>query len=369
MKINAKFYKAIIKILTAVIVLVVLAVAVFLVMQIAGKSRLYGSSDSARPDLSNSSLAEVVEQESTEEGLTEGNQEEFYEWQEGDVRYEGTIYRYNEDILTFLFMGVDKESEVKAVKDGITGGQADSLFLLVLNPETKTASVIGIPRDTMTEVDVYDEKGSYQGSDTRQICLQHGYGDGMELSCERTVTTVSELFYNLPIHGYCAVNVGAIKLLNDAVGGVEVTALEDVANSDIKAGDVLHLMGDEACEYIRNRDITVHYTAEGRLERQKQYLLAYAEKVREMMKTDITLPLTLYNTLHKYMVTDITADEISYLATQVADYHFSGEDITSLTGEVSIEHRFEEFYPDERALYELILDTFYDEVNGNGMKP
>lgn len=363
MKINAKFYKVLIKLLAAIVIVVVLAVAAFLILQISGKKRLYGNSDSTRPDLSSSSLTEAVEQESTEGSITDMTEESVYEWQEGDVRYEGTIYRYNEDILTFLFMGVDKENEVKAVKEGIDGGQADALFLLVLNPDTGTASVIGIPRDTMTEVDVYGEDGAYMGSDTRQICLQHGYGDGAELSCERTVTTVSELFYNLPIHGYCAINVGAIKLLNDAIGGVEVTALEDVANSDIKKGDVIHLMGNDACEYIRNRDITAHYTAESRLERQKQYLLAYADKTKELMKSDITLPVTLYNTLSKYMVTDITVDEVSYLATQVADYHFSQENIQSLAGEVSIEHRFEEFFLDEKALYELILDTFYEEVN------
>lgn len=363
MKINAKFYKVLIKLLTAIVIVVVLGVAAFLILQISGKNRLYGNTDSSRPDLSSSTLAEVVEQVSTEGSSTETTEDDFYEWQEGDVRYEGTIYRYNEDILTFLFMGVDKQKEVQAVKEGIDGGQADALFLLVLNPDAKTASVIGIPRDTMTEVDVYGEDGSYMGSDIRQICLQHSYGDGVELSCERTVTTVSELFYNLPIHGYCAINMGAIKLLNDAIGGVEVTALEDVVNSDIKAGDVIHLMGDEAYDYIHNRDIKSHYTAQGRMERQKQYLVAYADKAKEVMKSDITLPVTLYNTLSKYMVTDVTVDEISYLATQVAGYRFSGEDIRSLEGTVSIEHKFEEFYLDERALYELILDTFYEEVN------
>lgn len=363
MKINAKVYRILIKLMTAIVIIVVLAVAAFLVLQIIGKSRLYGKSDSSRPNLSNSSLAEVVEKDSLEGSSAVSAEENAYEWQEGDVRYDNAIYRYNENILTFLFMGVDKKTEVQAVKEGIEGGQADALFLLVLNPDAKTASVIGIPRDTMTEVDVYNEDGNYMGSDIRQICLQHGYGDGAELSCERTVTTVSELFYNLPIHGYCAINMGAIKLLNDAIGGVEVTALEDVPNSDIEAGDVIHLMGDDAYDYIHNRDITAHYTAEGRLERQKQYLLSYADKAVEMMKSDITIPVSLYNTLSKYMVTNVTVDEISYLATQASGYRFSQENIRSLEGEVSIDNEFEEFYPDEKALYELILDTFYEKVD------
>ena len=62
---------------------------------------------------------------------------------------------------------------------------------------------------------------------SRSLC-KHGYGDGMELSCERSVAAVSRLFYNLPISGYAAINMGAIPALNDAVGGVQVTVLDDV---------------------------------------------------------------------------------------------------------------------------------------------
>uniref|UniRef100_UPI0040571497 LCP family protein n=1 Tax=Acetatifactor sp. TaxID=1872090 RepID=UPI0040571497 len=377
MKINAKVYRIMIKMLIVVVLVVVVAVVGFLILQILGRNRLYDHSGTVRPDLSISELTETIESDSEEVAQSVQKEEDSYVWQEGDVRYNGIIYRYNEEILTFLFMGIDKMTEVKPVKGGIDGGQADAIFLLVLNPDTKEASVIGIPRDTMTAVEVYSEEGKYRGTDIRQLCLQHGYGDGAELSCERSVTAVSKLFYNLPIHGYCAINMGAIPLINDAVGGVELIALENVyleekKNSisfDVKEGEELHLEGTDAYAYLRGRDMQEAYSAAGRLERQKQYLTAYADKALQEMKSDITLPVTLYKTLSKYMVTDVTVDEVSYLATQVADYHFSDDNMYSLKGEIDSDGRYEEFYVDETALYELILNVFYEEVNEFGIGP
>ncbi len=373
MKINARVYRIIVKIMLAVVILVIAGVAVFVGLQISGKNRLYKRSGSNRPNLSISELSEDINQDSVNVRARGENADEetaagdnpAYIWQEGDIRYQGAVYRYNEDILTFLFLGIDKKDVVKPVKNGIDGGQSDAVFLLVLNPHTKEISIIGVPRDTMTEIAVYNEEGDYRGVSTAQIALQHGYGDGAEISCERTVEAVSKLFYQLPIHGYCAINMGAISLLNDAVGGIEVVALEDVINSDIREGDTVLLKGEQAYQYLHNRD----YRGAGsvgsagrRLERQKQYLTAYAAKATEMMKTDITLPVTLYTTLSKYMVTDVTVDEVSYLATQITDYRFDGRNMYSLQGETVKGDRFEEFYADEKALYELILKVFYEEI-------
>lgn len=328
--------------------LVFLAAMVFLVMMLSGKSRLEVQTQGAVPILAQSDLSEVIIVDDS--------------WQEGDVRYQGVHYRYNKDILTFLFLGIDKMEEVERIESGIDGGQSDAIFLLVLDPHSKKISVIGVNRDTMTDVDVYSPNGNYMATLTLQLCLQHGYGDGAELSCERTVSAVSKLFYNLPISGYCAINMGAIPQLNDAIGGVTLTALEDVIKSDIKKGDEVLLRGMDAYYYLHNRDTTVDESARMRLERQKQYITVYSRTVMSSLRTHLTLPIELYRILEKYMVTDVSLDEVSYLATQVADYSFDSEHIYTLEGETNLDSTFEEFYPDEKALYELILNIFYEEV-------
>lgn len=340
-------------VLGTVIVVFVAAIS-FLLLQISGKNSLYSRADSE-------------EMLSTLAGLAVelgGSVEEEDNWQEGDFRFEGIHYRYNDDILTFLFLGIDKMTEVKPVKSGIDGGQSDAIFLLVLNPDNKQMTVIGIPRDTMTDVEAYNEDGDYWGPIKAQLALQHGYGDGAKLSCERTRDTVSKLLYGLPIHGYCAINMGAIPLLNDAVGGIDVEALETMNFSSfrVEKGQALHLEGMDAYHYLHDRDINTHYTAGGRLQRQKQYLVAYAAKAMGVLKENPTFAISLYGTLSKYMVTDISVDEVGYLATQVIGYSFDGDDMHVLEGETVIGEKYEEFYLNDDALYRLMLDVFYEKI-------
>ena len=135
------------------------------------------------------------------------------------------MYKRQLDIIQSesIVYAIDMEGQTGFYK--ITTGNK----LETWNPVSYThLSIIAVNRNAMALVDVYDEDGVYMGQYTKQITLQHGYGDGMELSCERSVAAVSRLFYNLPISGYAAINMGAIPALNDAVGGVQVTVLDDV---------------------------------------------------------------------------------------------------------------------------------------------
>ena len=352
---GGRFRRGLVTILLTVVVLISLGAAAFLVLQIVGKSRLYGSASSEELVVRLSDVAVTFG------AVTEGSEEE-EDWQAGDVRYEGIHYRYNQDILTFLFLGIDRMGKVEPVKNGMDGGQSDAIFLLALNPHKKEATVIGIPRDTMTDVDIYTATGTLMGTARTQLCLQHGYGDGAAVSCERSMKAVSGLFYGLPIHGYCAINMGAIPLLNDAIGGVRLQSLETLDFKDFHAeeGEELYLQGMDAYYYLHNRDISSFNSAGRRLQRQKQYLTEYAAAAMSAMAEDITLPVTLYGTLSKYMVTDISVDEVGYLATQAAGYRLG--EIHTLEGETVMGEQFEEFYPDEEALYRLILEVFYEEV-------
>ena len=295
----------------------------------------------------------------------------------GSIRYNGKTYAYKSDVLTFLCMGIDKTGEVKASKDLYRGGQADALFLAVLDPGDKKINIIGINRDTMTEIKTFDPNGLYAGKEVAQIALAHAYGEGLEESCENTVEAVSNLFYGLPIHGYCALNMSVISTINDAVGGVEVTIPESLAGVGMKingkgygyhwsAGDRIHLQGEEAYVYIKYRDTRVAQSADERLIRQKTYLQGFVNQAKAAVKQDMTLPLKLYTQVLPYMVTDISADEAVYLAGQALSYSFDENDIYTMEGHVEMGEVFEEFYQDDTALYELILKIFYDEVTPPG---
>ena len=335
----------------------VLLIAVWLVLDYQGRAQL-----SAKQEATPTGMNAVFAAEAAPEEIL----------QPGQLRYQGKTYTYKKDILTFLIMGIDRQGESTASSDLYAGGQADALFLAVLDADERKLSLIGVNRDTMTEINTYDINGLYAGEQTEQLALAHAYGDGMEKSCENTVAAVSELFYGLPIHGYFAINMEALAKLNDAVGGVEVTIPASAAGADMeidgaryktgwKEGERVHLMGNDAYTFIRYRDTTQAQSAEARLERQKTYLQAFMGQTIAMVKKDVTLPLTLYQTAEPYMVTDITMQEAVHLAGEAASYEFGAEDIYSLQGEVKMGEVFEEFYPDETVLYELILQIFYEE--------
>lgn len=322
----------------------------FEAMRYFGKSNLDSKSATANP---------MMGQDMTDTPTTGST------WQADWIRYNGQVYDYNEDITTFLIMGIDKSDEVvQKVGEDEGGGQADALFLLVLNPHDESIKVIAINRNSMTDVDVYDEYGRYQTTVISQISLQHGFGDGMEESCLYEVKAVSNMFYQLPIHGYAAVNMSAIPTLNDQVGGVDVEVLEDLTKFDksLVKGKIVHLEGMTAYHYVKSRDVSIFASNDLRLERQKQYLAGFMDAVKTMTQGNSNSAVELFSSISSMMVTNITADEISYLAPYAANYKFDINDVRTIKGETTKNGKFEEFYVDEDDLYKTIIDIFYEKV-------
>ncbi len=342
--------KAIGRSIVTLLIIVVLAVLAFAGLRAIGKKELYHNSKSSSPILSAMPVSNVVE---------------------GAIVYNGENYIYNEDILTFLVMGIDsleKLPKLEEVTDFSVGGQADTLFLVVINPHLEDIKVIAINRNAMTEIDVYDSDNNYMRTDYLQVCLQHGYGSGLEDSCERQVDTVSRLFFDLPIHGYISMNMAAVSILNDTAGGITLEVLENVPwGTDVIAsglGNIVTLEGMDAYYYLQYRDVEVFDSASMRLARQKEYLNAFAQKIIAETKRDLRFPVTLLEAVEDYMVTDINTSMVLYLASTYMGYSFNAEGIYVLDGETAVGGGgFEEFYVDDEALYDLIINIFYEKVS------
>ena len=314
------------------------------VLNALGKNSLYSAGKDA-PVLSmpgESAVAAASENEAAGQAATEQEN-----WQEDWVRYNGKVYQYNNRILTFLFMGIDDMNKVSRKAGGQNGGQADGLFLLVINPDTKKISVVAINRNTMTEMDQYDADGNFEYSGKGQICLAHGFGDGMQLSCERQEKVVSNLFYNLPMNGYVSINMGAVPTINY---GTDET-----------------IYGKDALQYVRYRGYDFD-AASYRLEKQKVYLKALGAKMLAQVKSNPASAVNLFQAVSPYMVTDISLSEITYLADNLGGYSLDNK-IYSLKGETTVgDQGFEEFHYDEGALYDLMMQVFYEEVKGQGQE-
>jgi len=278
--------------------------------------------------------------------------------------YNGKEYVYKENLINILCMGIDKEEQMALRNDvGNSVGQADAIFLVSIDLEEKVIRVIAIPRDTMVLLQIYNEKGAYIGSETGQLCVQYAYGDGMERSANLMVKQVSYLLQELPIHAYVAINVHSLWMLNEAVGGVDMYMEEDYTalNPAFEKGTVVHLSGKLLENYIRERDTSIAGSAYTRMHRLKQYMLEYFKKAKAALAEDPTLPLQIFGILEKDMETDITADEIAFLVTNIMQCSLTENGLYTLPGEQIQGEEYEEFYVEESAAEELIINLFYEE--------
>ncbi|GHU44458.1 hypothetical protein FACS1894111_11760 [Clostridia bacterium] len=284
--------------------------------------------------------------------------------QEGQVRYHGDVYTYNKDILTFLVLGIDKDEPVALAKDGISGGQSDGIFLVSLNPHTKTIKLLALNRNTMALVDTYDKDGNFLKTRPMQITVQHGFGDGMDISCRRSTMAVSRLLYQLPIAAYFSVNRGAISAVNDAVGGVTVEVLNDIYYPEngmvFQKGEMRHLRGREAFFYTATRNIHNFGSADLRLQRQRQYLSAFVSRFKQKAKINPFLPIRLYDRISDYSVTDLGKSELVSLFSTALGYTLDPKIYTPEGETVKGVHDLEEFHVDQEALCRLMLELFYE---------
>ena len=282
------------------------------------------------------------------------------------ITYKGEKYRYNDNVSTILFMGTDRTTEQQANSETAIGinGQADTIILCVIDNTNKKISFINVNRDTMTPVSEYTPDGDYAGDKEMQICLAYSYGADNKQSSERMVDAVSKFLYGMPINAYCRLSYDGIPILNDAVGGVSVKIPEDMTAviPEWTEGAHVTLKGEDAIRYVRWRDRTTVHTNELRMSRQKQYLKAFMRQTVNQVKADFTLPLSLYSIATGYMTTDITPSQVTYLSSKVLEYGINEDAIFSIPGQSVDGEEHVEFYTDDKGLYEIILNTFYNKV-------
>ena len=349
-------------------VLTVIAVILINVWRSTGRTGLRQHAQGNSVDAVQNMQSAAEEKDAAADSDISQEAEITYELQEGQIRYNGKTYQYKENLMNILCLGIDSRDGIAKEKTPGKAGQADCVILAVLDDEAKTIQLINISRDSMVPVHVYATDGSFVEDRTEQLALQYAYGNGRDWSCQLMEQAVSELFYGLPIHGYCALSMNSIADLNDAVGGVTVTVPEELAVMQPKlftAGETVTLKGELAYHFVHDRAYKSADAASNnkRIARQKAYAVAFVNQLKQGMKEDMTLPVKLYQTAEKQMVTSISLDQAVYLCTEYMNCSFDTENIYTIDGEVTMGEKYAEFNVDDDALYQLILDVFYEEVN------
>lgn len=274
-------------------------------------------------------------------------------------QYNGEDYVLKEYVETFLLLGLDKFEDAETGDSYNNDKQADFLMLFVFDNEQKTCSAIQVNRDTMANVNVLGVDGSRIDTVTKQIALSHTYGNGRDMSCRNTADAVSDLLEDIRVDHYVSMTMDGVAILNDAVGGVEVTVLDDFTGIDasLVKGKTVTLNGAQALRYVRTRRGLEDSTNITRMKRQQQYMNALYNRFMDSMAQDEEFIVDTSLEIADYVVSDRSPTQLQELAKKFREYEFTG--IRTLEGEVKKGEKFMEFYPDENEIRKLVAELFY----------
>lgn len=161
--------------------------------------------------------------------------------------------------INILVMGSDGRTSATDCKLGggcsktgvQTGSNADVEMVLHISADRSNATVMSIPRDTMTQVPACKDSESGQSTNGYygQINSALQYGP----ACQ--VATVHQLT-GIPIDHFVKLDFSGVVKMSDAVGGVSVCVSDDVYDtySHLKLSKGTHtLKGVAALEFVRSR--------------------------------------------------------------------------------------------------------------------
>ena len=280
---------------------------------------------------------------------------------DSELEYKGEKYSLKENIDTLLVLGLDKFEGDSSSDSYNNDKQADFLMLVVFDNDAKTFSTLHINRDTMANVRILAiDETKVVDTVTKQIALAHTYGKGQEASCRNTKDSVEDVLLGVNIEHYISFTMDSVAAMNDFVGGVEVTVLDDFTGIDeaLVKGEKVTLVGDQALTYIRTRYGLEDSSNKTRMVRQQQYVEALYEKAKGCLDTDEEFVIKLVDTMDDYVVYDSSDQRIKSFAEKFEEYEFLG--IRELEGELKVGDQFVEFYPDEDSVYKNVIELFYD---------
>lgn len=275
------------------------------------------------------------------------------------IYYKNGKYKYKDDIINMMFLGIDRNNGLGT--DGIgANGQADVIAIAAIDSAKSKVTIINVPRDIITDVKVFSSSGGYSGTEKMQIALSFAYGDGGDTSCVNTMSAVRSLFYNVPISSYFALKMEGVPELNDSIGGVDVTSPETI--SIFEKGQKYHLDGEDAFLFVQRRDMESVNANLKRNERQKVYLNSFISKFINQTKSDIGVPINVFNASKPYSFTNLNANRITYLATEFILNKKMAIQMKSVPVTVEKQGNNAANYVKEEQFYELFLDVFYEKV-------
>ncbi|MBR2028649.1 MAG: LCP family protein [Oscillospiraceae bacterium] len=273
---------------------------------------------------------------------------------------DGKKYYPKQDITTILLLGTDEFGPKESSGLYFNSCESDVVMLIVFNEAEENYDIICLNRDTMVEMPVIGLGGKRAGTAYQQLALAHTYGTGLEDSCENSKETISKLFNDIYIDHYASMNMDVISIVADAVDGVPVNITEDFSAVDpeLVMGE-MRLNGQQAVSYVRVRQNVEDQMNVSRMDRQKKFMEGFIGAAKAKKANGDSFIRNTYAAISPYMVTDISVNAASGMFSRYADFDLGQVIIPK--GENVKGNKYMEFYLDQTAFEDMVLEIFYRE--------
>jgi LCP family protein required for cell wall assembly len=215
--------------------------------------------------------------------------------------------------VSILLLGIDEREQEQGP------WRTDTMIVLTVDPASKTASMLSIPRDLWVPIPIYNTEG--------KINTAHFLGDVNDYPGGGPALAQATVQYNLgiPTQYYIRLDFSSFEKLIDLIGGIDIQVPQTIDDPEypdsgfgfeplhIDAG-LQHMDGRLALKYARTR-----HSAGGdfdRGQRQRQVIMAVRDKVTkaDMLPTLVGKAGELIDTLGKSVQTDLSLDQLIQLA-------------------------------------------------------
>lgn len=273
----------------------------------------------------------------------------------------GTKHTKTDRIVNVLFLGIDSNTEREAKHKGY---RSDMMMLCSVNFQDNTMRLLSMPRDLWVDVyEVNTATGEVTGTVKNRINTAYGKGGGPEkYGAENAMRTVENFLsmggkFDIEIDYYISMDIDGLTQIADAIGGVDVVLDQSIPKVGNK-GETVTITSKNIDDYIRSRKKTGGDYA--RAERQQQYIMGMAKKIKSMGAAKAAPKL--YDEVLAFARTNLTLDQIVSLAVFLDGFdmddltrHTVAADNASKNGASVLEVR-------EDELYRYLLEYFYDQV-------
>jgi LCP family protein required for cell wall assembly len=275
------------------------------------------------------------------------------------VLYNGEKYSYNEDIITLLLIGIDKDSDRSSAR-------SDVMVVCAIDSKNNTVKMIVCPRDTQTTVRHTDSEGKETKTSLTKLNHSFPYGGGNEdrdMGAKNVMYNVSQVLslqgkYSIPITHYGGLDMSGIGPLTSAVDGVTITLPETVSGVGSK-NQTITLNATTATRYCTARKGVSDGSDVSRGQRQMVYLMGLVEKIKSISPTQIP---SLFTQLNKHVFTNISTDEMVAYAKLLAKIDLGNIEPLQLQGNF-IRTDASYYVLDEDKLEEMIINIFYEKLD------